>query len=386
MPITHDVAAFASGLSAKLATRSRHVCAFLGAGTSKACGLPDVALLQSKIADSLTDDQLAAFRRITSSRNLEEALSRLRRIQAVAEDDDVIDGLSGDQAKDLDVAICGIIINELSPTNINLDPVHKLASWVARADYAKPVELFTVNYDVLLETALELRGIPYFDGFVGSLRARFRTDMVEASVVEADVLLPSFYARLWKLHGSVNWAWDEAAPVGQVVRLGSTVAAGELAAIFPSDAKYEESRRMPFVVLQDRFRRALNEPETLILVSGYSWADEHLNELLFDAAARRPRSEIVAFCYDQIPANLATEAAKTPNLQVVTQTEGIIGGIRANWAGPESGSNTTLPSDIWNGDRCHLGDFNQLATFLARSSSDYSIANQPTLIGDSIVK
>lgn len=383
MPIKHDVAAFASGLSAKLATRSRHVCVFLGAGTSKACGLPDVALLQTSIADSLVGSELAAFERLTSSRNLEEALSRLRRIQAIAEDDDLVDGLSGEQATNLDMAICRLIISELTTTNANLDPVLKLAAWVARAEYVKPVELFTVNYDVLIETALELRGIPYFDGFVGSIRARFRTDMVEASVLDSDVLLPAFYARLWKLHGSVNWVWDDAAPVGRVVRLGSAVPEGELAAIFPSDAKYEESRRMPFVVLQDRFRRALNEPETLVLVSGYSWADGHLNELLFEAAARRPRSEIVAFCYDTIPENLAQEAAKVPNLQVVTKTEAIIGGIRAPWSGP--GSTTTLPSDVWDKDQCHLGDFNQLATFLARSSSDPSLPNQSASTGDSSV-
>jgi hypothetical protein len=210
--------------------------------------------------------------------------------------------------------------------------------------------------------------------------------MVEASAVESDVLLPSFYARLWKLHGSVNWAWDDSGKVGEVVRLGGTVPAGQSAAIFPSDAKYEESRRMPFVVLQDRFRRSLNEPESLFLVSGYSWADDHLNESLFEAAARRPRSEIVAFCYDQIPDNLATEAAKVPNLQVVTKTEGIIGGIRAGWAGPDSGTPSALPTDIWDGSQCNLGDFRELATFLARSSSDSSIVGPLPLASSLNVK
>lgn len=364
---THDPALFASGLSAKLATRSRHVCGFLGAGTSKACGLPDVATLQARITEQLKGEELVAFNRITSVRNLEQALSRLRRIQAVVEAADVVDGLTSIQAKNLDTVICRIIINELSTTSVDLEPVLNLASWVARADYVKPIELFTVNYDSLLEQALEARGVPYFDGFVGSFRARFRTDMVEATSVDSDVWLPSFYARLWKLHGSVNWTWDTNGPVDQVVRLGSSIPAGELAAIFPSDAKYEESRRMPFVVLQDRMRRALNEPETLFLVSGYSWADDHLNELIFDAVARRPRSEVVAFCYSEIPPTLAAMARKTPNLQVVTQREAIIGGIHAQWSTPESG--VMLPADVWKDGRCNLGDFAQLATFLSRSSS-----------------
>jgi hypothetical protein len=67
----HDLVAFASGLSAKLATRSRHVCAFLGAGTSKACGLPDVATLQSQIVHALDEPQKSAFRQQLAGRNLD---------------------------------------------------------------------------------------------------------------------------------------------------------------------------------------------------------------------------------------------------------------------------------------------------------------------------
>jgi hypothetical protein len=379
--LTHNVASFAGGLSAKLATRSRHVCTFFGAGTSKACGLPDVASLTEKILAGLEADQLESFKRITSSRDLEQALSRLRRIQAVVEGGDTVNGLTGKQAEELDLAVCKIIIRELSAAQTDMGPADKLAAWVARADYLRPVELFTVNYDCVLETALESKGVPYFDGFVGTWKARFRTDMVEATQSDHDALLPPFYARLWKLHGSVNWTWDQAFPTGEVVRLGTTVPDNEVAAIFPSDAKYEESRRMPFVVLQDRLRRALNEPETLFLVSGYAWADDHLNELFFEAAARRPRSEFIAFCYSEIPANLAEKAEQTPNLQVITQKEAIIGGIRAPWEGP--GEGVTLPEDIWTGTSCGLGDFGNLATFLSRSSSASSLDSTSRPVGDS---
>lgn len=365
--LTHDVAAFAGGLSAKLATRSRHVCTFFGAGTSKACGLPDVAALTSTIRASLEGEQLAAFERIASTRNLEQALSRLRRIQAVVDDGDRVSGLSGEEARALDVDVCRLIIRELTTADTRLDAVNKLASWVARADYARPVELFTVNYDVLIETALEGLAVPYFDGFVGFAQGRFRTDLVEASHEETDAMIPRFFARIWKLHGSVNWARDQSDAAGDVVRLGRPVPNDQIAAIFPSDAKYEESRRMPFVVLQDRLRRALHEPETLFLIAGYSWGDDHLNELFFEAAARRPRSEYIAFCYSEIPQNLADRALRTPNLQVITQGEAIIGGLRGQWQAPSS--SVTLPTDIWDGARCQLGDFERLASFLARSSS-----------------
>jgi hypothetical protein len=101
--------------------------------------------------------------------------------------------------------------------------------------------VFTVNYDLLIETALEKLGVAYFDGFVGALHARFRTDLVEATSADSEAWLPSFLMRLWKLHGSVNWAWETPGRA-DVVRLGSAVATGEVAAIYPSDTKYDESR------------------------------------------------------------------------------------------------------------------------------------------------
>jgi hypothetical protein len=117
------------------------------------------------------------------------------------------------------------------------------------------------------------------------------------------------------------------------------------------------------MVLQDRFRRALLENETLVLVSGYSWEDEHLNELLFDSLRRRPRSEVIAFCYSGIPEPLAERAKRTPNLQVTGPTEAVLSGIRGDWK-----AGNQPPDDVWVDHRFSLGDFAALATFLSRSS------------------
>src|SRR6185437_2261299 len=139
---------------------------------------------------------------------------------------------------------------------------------------------------------------------------------------------------------------------------------GVAAAIYPSDAKYDESRRVPFVVLQDRLRRSLNQPETLLIITGYSFSDPHLNEMIFDAATRRERSETVALCYDAIPAELAERAARTPNLQFAAATEAILGGERANWS-PAEGD---VPTTIWENGRFALRDFAKLAAYLAKSA------------------
>lgn len=360
----HQVARFAADLSANLAARSRHVCVFLGAGAACACGLPGIAELQSQVLEGLQGDQRESFARQLDERNLEQALSRLRRIAALLEGTtDKVDDLNADDARELDRVVCQLIVSALDVAKADLKPMERLAAWAAQTDYHLPVELFTVNYDLLLESALEAQRVRYFDGFVGVLRARFHTELVEAVPSDGDGWLPPFLVRLWKLHGSLNWAWQSEGP-GEIVRLGTPAVDGEPAAIYPSDAKYDESRRVPFVVLQDRFRRALHHPETLVLISGYSFGDEHLNEMLFDATRRRPRSVFYAFCFGKMPDGLVKHAKLMPNLQVVADAEAILGGVRGDWKVPEA-----VPTDLWVNDAFGLGDFANLSRFLARSSS-----------------
>ncbi len=359
----HEVLRFVNGLSEKLASRSRHVCVFTGAGASRACGLPDVAQLTEHVRDELVNDELVSFERLLKNGNLEQVLSRLRRISSLLDgSEDKVDGLTDKSANDLDVKICRVIVSKLAVDQANILPILRFASWAGRANYHQALEVFTVNYDLIIETGLEYYGVPYFDGFVGTLRGRFRSDLVDGVSYEDRESLPSFVVRLWKLHGSVHWAWsDDERPT--VVRLGAPVPDNKPAAIYPSDAKYDESRRAPFVVLQDRFRRALEQPETLTLITGYAFGDQHLNEIIFDAARRRPRSEFVVFCYGEISNDLAEVAKCTPNLQVVSPTEAIISGLRDDWKSPDE-----APVDVWADGKFMLGDFDFLSQFLSRSS------------------
>jgi hypothetical protein len=347
-----------SGISARLAARTRHICVFLGAGSSRAAGLPDISGLQTSVAGSLAGSDRDAYDQLVGKFGLEGTLTRLRRIAALVDGDETVNGLSAGAARRLDEEICSALVSNLGAVPTDTQAADAFAAWVARADYARPVEIFTVNYDLILESALDAAGAPYFDGFVGQQRARFRSDLVEAGDTD-EYLIPPFFARVWKLHGSLSWEAAE----GGIVRLGGPVLGGKSAAIFPSDAKYDESRRMPFVVLQDRLRRALYEPETLTLISGYSWSDAHLNEHFYDATARRQRSEVITFCFGDLPDELAERAIRTPNLQVVGPTEAIIGGVRGTWHEPEE---THLPSDIWQDGTFRLGNFGNLASLLAR--------------------
>lgn len=257
----------------------------------------------------------------------------------------------------LDESICSAIIEAIRDPK-TVDTFHRFGAWASRADYRRPLEVFTTNYDLLIEMGLEHVGASYFDGFVGIINGRFRADLVESVDATAAESVPVGFVRLWKLHGSSNWKWQINEGHRRIVRLGGHAERGSAVAIYPSDEKYDDSRRMPFVVLMDRFRRALAEPETLLIVSGYSFSDQHLNEIIFEAARRKPRSEYVALCYSKIPEALQAEALKTKNLTVFGADQGIIGARQAAWSSKEE-----VPR-IFEKGRCRLGDFACFAEFL----------------------
>lgn len=356
---THDCELVTRGLANKLASRARHVCLLVGAGASCSAGLPTLNQLQEIVLDGLAEPDKSQVGEMLKTWNLEACLSRLRRIHALLGENEKLGDISASEALALDVKICQLITEAVDSSTSDLEAFENLASWAARMDTTRPVEVFTTNYDLLLERGLETVGVPYFDGFVGGVAAPFMPDLVEPRDAPASRLLPPGYVRLWKLHGSTNWRTHESADPKHTVRVAASGGDG-VAAIYPSDEKYDDARRVPFVVLMDRFRRALVEPETITITTGFSFADAHLNEMLFDAARLHPRSEVVALCFDTIPNIVASRAATTRNLVVLSPKDAIIDGRRAPWKiGPD------IPGVFKDGELL-LGDFAKLAPFLAR--------------------
>lgn len=354
----HDPEVVARELATKLSSRARHVCVLLGAGASVAAGLPTISGLTAIVVASLSDSEKARFTVLLAGRNLEQALSRLRRIRALVAGGGTFEGLTEASAAELDRHVCEAISRAVDIAGKPIDAFERLASWAGRTESQRPIEFFTVNYDLLIEAGLEEIGVPYFDGFVGALHGRFASDLVEPTQDRSNRELPPGFVRLWKLHGSVNWTEASIGARKEIVRIGSAV--GHAVAIYPSDEKYEESRRVPFVALMDRFRRALVEPETITLINGYSFGDEHLNEMIFDAAHRHPRSEVVAFCFAGIHSSIEVQAQGTRNLVVLAPDEAIIDGQKGPW------KNVADVPDVFVGGRWLLGDFARLSTYLAR--------------------
>jgi hypothetical protein len=311
-----------------------------------------------KVVKHLTDDGHTAI-------NVEMQLSFIRGLKAIAGAGKVRDLTVADLTS-LEEAICTFIgerVDRSLPPGEN--PYSDMAAWIGSANRSEPVEIFTTNYDLLSEQALERFRIPYFDGFSGSKDA-----FLDSHSIDHDEL-PSRWARLWKLHGSINWTLNAAK---QVCRGGTLVCKS---IIHPSHLKYDESRRMPYLAMIDRLRTFIRKPSSVLLVCGYSFRDEHLNACLLEGLTGSPRSAVFGLLHG----NLAdyTEAAKLAgtagNLSLMARDGAIIGTRSGGWdsrdpgdTGIWAGAVELAPDPAGGGGKVasfHLGDFARLGKFLA---------------------
>lgn len=347
--------------SEKLVSRERHIVFLLGAGSSCAAGLPDISGLKDSVREQLDGEDIKNFDRLDENRNIEEILSRLRLISEVLSgNEDTVSGFTQERAEYLDKTICSKIASVIRDNDVTYRYHRWFATWVGQARYSKPIEIFTLNYDLLVERGLELSAVPYFDGFVGNYEGSFRADLVDVSESDEYVTPPPGWVRVWKLHGSITWTQVSDDAQSEIKRVSSIekIDPKDTLAIYPSMEKYQESRRIPFVVLGDRFRRSLSIPETLCVVSGYSFSDDHINELLFNAARHNPSSEILVFCFSEIPTILLDRGKSIPNLTVLGPSKAIIGTIEGDW------DEFKESTQFWDEGRFLLGDFGSLSSYL----------------------
>lgn len=245
--------------------------------------IQDIAGLTRTICDTLTDKnigkivdriQLPDDKKVT----IEDILSHVRLLSEVVGEGN-IDDFTKKNLAELEKGICEKITDAVSKElPDNETPYHQLASWIRGIPRNNPVEIFTSNYDLLIESALESKNIPYFDGFIGSRKAFFDLHSIEHEE------LPSRWVKLWKLHGSINW-WKDSD--GKIFR-GHSESAENKQMIYPSHLKYEESRRMPYYAMQDRLGHFLAAGQAVLVTCGYSFVDKHLRAIILERLSANP--------------------------------------------------------------------------------------------------
>lgn len=402
LPEIHDATHQARLLREALESDKVRIGYFLGAGCPLGIyddkgekslrHIPDVAGLTTKVreglvaadvgkspADLMTPlwDKLVAacVAGAITLPNVEHILSELRTICARRGTTEV-DGMSKVSLLDLDATICDQIAGEVGKAlPVHRCAYHRFASWVGGLQRIAPVELFTPNYDLLIEEAFEQQRIPHFDGFVGA-----REPFFDLSSIEQDAI-PGRWTRLWKLHGSINWQKRDD---GGVFRVAGKAAAGK-AMIYPSHLKYDQSRRMPYLAMLDRlkaFFRAGGHAQgfgpPVLVVCGYSFCDDHLNEVLLDGLRGNRSAQCFVLAFDSLAKNrpLADLALRQPNLSVIAWDGAVVGtreGSYRNGHVPDTVNEPWLTLERLAGAtaadatellRCRLGDFHFFTLFL----------------------
>lgn len=245
---------------------------------------------------------------------------------------------------------------------------HKMANWIGSITRDFAIEVFTTNYDLLIEQALEDLRIPFFDGFVGS-----RSPFFDPYSVDFD-LLPTRWARVWKIHGSINWRREYSEKTSRIWRTVSDE--GEEVIIHPSHLKYDQSRRMPYLALIDHLRKFLGTASSVLVIVGYSFRDQHLNDVIIQALEGSPSSAAFALMYSNLNDYPIAKslAMKRGNLSILSLDSAVIGTKPSPWEFSETKPDSNFPTDAitwnqnddgmyWNAS-FNLGDFDKFAEFL----------------------
>lgn len=153
--------------------------------------------------------------------------------------------------------------------------------------------LFTLNYDTLIEKASDAEGAVLVDGFVGTLRRIFRPESYDldfyfpAQTTEGQVHRFDRALHLYKLHGSITWHrqvpnWEN--PYGLYATFYQEATQDDVL-IYPSPLKYGQALGMPYSELFRRFGAAIAQPQSVLFTIGYGFGDEHVNALIRQALA-----------------------------------------------------------------------------------------------------
>lgn len=367
---------------------SKNIGFFFGAGTSCALGIPNVEQLTSDIEKKLDGEFSKNFGLIKKDSestikgrkpNIEDVLNNLRRIRELTgESNKQYEGVSGKNAKDLDYEICKLIYEIILEKELvaDLDITKKFFAWLNILNREFSKEVFTTNYDLIIEKSLEASYIPFFDGFVGSYEPFFWEESIDKIISKND--LTQNWIRLWKIHGSLSWFWknDTKTNSQKIVRIGKIEnikdKKNELV-IYPSKEKYDTSRKQPFVAYFDRLKNYLLSGELLFIFSGYSFSDQHINDVIFNCLRQNNRLTAIVFFYkDEEVENLHKITPSYMNLNVYGPTKAIINGNIGTWEflKDEFKNDSEKYDTYWNekDSKLKLGDFNSLVTFLLTNS------------------
>lgn len=273
----------------------------LGAGCSACAGLPlmssltDIVINHKAISvqsKKLLDAICKNFDGATNA-NIENYMSEIVDFHAIVERRDSIGAnepeiaLGSEKyiAHDFQTALNEIktaIVSAVNEQEVNVSVHQRFVKAIHGSLQAgkatRCVDYYVLNYDTLIEDALGLEQIPYCDGFAGSTTGWW--DPVVFNVEETA-------ARVFKVHGSIDWCLLSDDTLPRRVRSGITTASERKhILIYPSASKYQETQRDPFAQILQHMRASLApdiNQEMILIICGYSFGDSHINHEIENA-------------------------------------------------------------------------------------------------------
>jgi hypothetical protein len=151
-----------------------------------------------------------------------------------------------------------------------------------------PISVFTTNYDLFNEMALDELGFAYNNGFSGTYKRKFNPlsynyMYVENMNLNRDVWerVSTFY-NLIKLHGSISWVKKDD-QIWECEYEGISNDATVM--IYPTPLKDRTTLMTPYSDLFRSMENSLMRKNSTLIVMGYSFGDDHINRVILNALA-----------------------------------------------------------------------------------------------------
>ncbi len=204
-----------------------------------------------------------------------------------------------------------------------------LLSFASRTATRERPNLFTTNYDRLIEYGCDLAGLHVIDRFVGVLSPVFRASRLNIDIhynppgIRGEPRYLEGVIKLCKIHGSIDWRWENQELRRYGVPFGAPhdhpdipkEPAGSVM-IYPNPAKDVETLDYPYAELFRDYASAVCRPNSSLVVYGYGFGDDHVNRVIKDMLTI-PSTHLVIIAWDQTDLNNENASANASRQRIV---------------------------------------------------------------------
>lgn len=155
---------------------------------------------------------------------------------------------------------------------------------ILRKNRRNPINIFTTNYDLYSEKALDELGFFYNNGFTGTYERRFNPISYNYAFVENMNLnndvwerIANFY-NIYKIHGSINWVNKDSI----VMEKPLENVENETIMIYPTPLKDRTTLMIPYSDLMRSMQQSLMKNNSILVTLGYSFSDDHINRIILN--------------------------------------------------------------------------------------------------------